>query len=546
MRRAEFRVVDTGLNRPEVNIEMDRHWLLGHAQGERDNLLRFHRSTASAWLGLHQWPERELNLLYCRRKGIQVLRRPTAGGALYVDEHQLGFSLILRWSDRLAAEGEDGVLRRAGEALAAALRALGLAAQFEAPNDICVHGRKLAGVFAGRYRSSVLVQGVLLNTLDATRMFNSLRLPREPAPDAQGPHGARDRLTAVDEVCGRSPAPARVRKAIGAALAAAFNLRAVASTKTIYAELREAPTPTAATAGLDGPVLISTEARHWRLHNAASADLAEALWHTPAGLLRARLRWDPLQRVPQWLEIGGDVQVYPLDLFTRLGGALTGCAAERLAGIVRQVCREQHAQLSGFTPDDLVAVLLRAWARVDQQRDFGLSVQQANRLTVVAAPEQAATAAQLAQQADTVLLPYCVRPPECRVNSLDVCRECTRCEVGAACRNAQRHGLRVRAMQGYADLADQLTQLRAEGSRGVVGMICQSFFIKHSAMFTRAGLPLLLLDIGGTTCYERQQEAAGYGGRFPGKTLLDISVFEKVTVRHPDAALAESPRAAHA
>ena len=96
-------------------------------------------------------------------------------------------------------------------------------------------------------------------------------------------------------------------------------------------------------------------------------------------------------------------------------------------------------------------------------------------------------------------------------------------------------------------LAGQLAQLRAAGSTGVVGMTCQTFFIKHGDVFERAGLPLLLLDIGGTTCYEHQQEAAGYSGRFPGKTVLDVPVFEKlVRVRAPVKAEPESRQAASA
>lgn len=546
MRRAVFRVVDTGLNRPDVNLAMDRSWLLAHAQGERDNLLRFHRSTPSAWLGLHQWPERELRLGYCRRKGIDVLRRLTGGGTLFIDEHQLGFSLIVKWTDRLAAEGEAGVQRRAGEALATALQSLGVPAQFQAPNDVSVHGRKLAGVFSSRYRGSVLVQGVLLLTLDATRLLNSLRLPSEPATDALGPHPARERLAALDEVCGRSPTPARLRKALSEALAAAFNLRAVASTKTIYAELRELP-HAASAPGLDRAGAITTEGRHWREQQAATADLAEALWRTPAGLLRARLRWDSLQRAPLWLEIGGGVQVYPLDLFARLAQSLAGCPADELEAAVRRICREQHAQFTGFAVEDLLAVLARAWARAEQQRNFGLTVRQANRLTVVAAPERAANAAQLMQEADTVLLPYCARPPECRDKPLDACRDCTRCEVGAVSRTAHQRGLRIHALKDYAGFEAQLTDLRAQGSRGVVGMICQTFFIKHGDVFERAGLPVLLLDIGGTTCYEHLQEAAGYSGRFPGKTVLDVPVFEKlVRLRTPVETDAETLHAASA
>lgn len=533
MRRAVFRVVDTGLSRPAANLQMDRRWLVGHAHGERDNLLRFYRSTPSAWLGLHQWPERELRLQYCHRKSIEVVRRPTGGGALYVDERQLAFSLIVKWSERLAAERLDGVMTRAAEAVAAALRTLGIGARFEAPNDITVHGRKLATVFASRYRNSVLVQGVVLYTCDAARLLNALRLPGEPMADADGPHPAHERLAALDEVCARAPAPAQLRKALAASLASAFNLQALASTKTIYAELREPPRA-AAPPAFEQPVQVPTEARHWRAHEAALAASAEAFRSTPGGLLRARLQCDALQRTPLRVEIGGAAQVYPPDLFARLAAALEGCPAEQWETRVRDCCAEQAAQFTGCTAGDVLAVLAQTWARAAQQRRFGLDVRQANRLTVVEAPGRAANAEQLVQQADTVLLPYCARLPECRGKPLDDCNDCSGCEVGAACRAAQRHGLQVRAMNGYGALAEQLAALAAAGSTGVVAMTCQTFFIKHGELFTRAGLPLLLMDIDGNTCYELHQESAGYRGEFPGKTQLDVPVFERLLAGRED------------
>jgi lipoate-protein ligase A len=256
--------------------------------------------------------------------------------------------------------------------------------------------------------------------------------------------------------------------------------------------------------------------------------LAEAFWASPAGLLRARLRWDSLRHVPSWLEIGGSVQVQPLDLFARLARGLAGMNRNELATELQKQCVSAHAHLIGFTQDDLLAVLTRAWDRAEQQRDFGLSMEQSNRLTVVNAPGPAANAATLMQQADTLLLPYCARPLECRDKSLDECCDCTGCEVGTACRTAASQSLNIRELKHYAELDGLLENLRAEGSKGVIGMTCQTFFIKHSDAFTRVGLPVLLVDLGGTTCYELQQEAAGYSGHFPHKTTLDTQVLERL------------------
>jgi lipoate---protein ligase len=527
MRRTLIRVVDTGLNSAAVNIALDRRWLAGHVRGERDNLLRFYRSTPSAWLGLHQWPERELRLLYCRRKGIEVVRRPTGGGALYVDPQQLGFSLILKLGERLLALGEAGIVRQGCEAVVDALRGFGLCATFKAPNDVEVQGRKLASLFMCRQRGTVLLQGLLLLNADVGRVLGALRLPTEPAVGSAGPIAAGERLTALDRLYARPPSPARLRKALVAALAMQFNLRAQSSTKTVYAQLRGPSAAAPWPAGLE-QIQVPTATLHWRGHALEMADVAETLWHTPGGLLRARLRWDPLQHAPRWLEVGGSVQVQPLDLFMRLGQSLTGVTRAQLAERLHSLCGQAKARLIGFSHADLFAALVSAWDRADQQRDFGLSVEQSNRLTPICADGPAVPAVSLMRRTDTLLVPYCARPPECRGRALDECRVCTRCEVGSACRTADEHGLKVREMTHYADLAGLLGQLRAEGSTGVVGMTCRTFFIKHHEVFTGAGLPMLLVDLGGTTCYELQQEAAGYSGRFPYQTRLDVQLLRKL------------------
>lgn len=526
MRRAPFMVVETGVNSAEVNNAMDRAWLVGHAEGERANLLRFYRSPPSAWLGLHQWPERELRLLYCHRKGIDVVRRLTGGGTLYVDEHQLGFSLIIKWSERLAGHGETAILQRGCQAVAAALQGFGVDAVFKAPNDIEVRGRKLASLFISRYRGSILLQGVLLMTVDSARVLGALRLPTEPA-SAHGHAPAVERLTALDRLLPRPPAPARLRKALADALAAAFNLGAQSSTKTVYATVRDIARPGGWPAGLDRPLRIPTATTYWRELAATQTGMAEAFWRAPIGLLRARLRWDTLRQAPRDLEIGGHVQVYPLNLFQRLAEELAGVSRAELPAHFAAACDRLHARLVGFSRADLLELLERVWDRAEQQRRFGLTVEQANRLTLVGAAD-AAAAESVVARADTLLLPYCVRPPECRERPLADCLDCSGCEVGQACRTAQEYGLTVRESTASVAFETLLAELSAEGSTGVVGMTCQTFFIKHGEVFERAGLPLVLMDIGGTTCYELQQEAIGYGGRFPYKTTLDIPVLEKV------------------
>mgnify|MGYP001593346594 CR=1 FL=1 len=56
--------------------------------------IRFMRFPPTALIGRHQDLSREINLDYCAEDGVGVVRRVTGGGAIYLDEGQLGWELV--------------------------------------------------------------------------------------------------------------------------------------------------------------------------------------------------------------------------------------------------------------------------------------------------------------------------------------------------------------------------------------------------------------------------------------------------------------------
>lgn len=136
-------VWDSGLNDGGWNAAFDQGWLAQHADGERPDLLRFHRSRPAACIGRHQALEREIRLDYCRQHGIEIMRRISGGGALYLDQNQQGISLIFRRPADWAGLGLAQLLARFCAALAGGLAHLGIPARFKTPNDLEIDGRKL-------------------------------------------------------------------------------------------------------------------------------------------------------------------------------------------------------------------------------------------------------------------------------------------------------------------------------------------------------------------------------------------------------------------
>jgi len=171
-----FRIIDTGVREGRANIAFDVALIEERQAGRVPDTIRFLRFPPTALIGRHQDLSREIDLDYCRANDIGIVRRITGGGAIYLDDGQLGWELVFHRSSLGIAALPD-VARAICEAAAAGLSELGIDARFRPRNDIEVDGRKISGT-GGFYDGDVLIyQGTVLVDLDAQRMARALRVP---------------------------------------------------------------------------------------------------------------------------------------------------------------------------------------------------------------------------------------------------------------------------------------------------------------------------------------------------------------------------------
>ena len=173
---ASFRIIDTGVREGRANIAFDAALIEERQEGRVPDTIRFLRFPPTALIGRHQDLSAEVDLRYCEAHGVGVVRRITGGGAIYLDEGQLGWELVFHRSALGIAALPDLALEIC-TAAASGLSLLGIDARFRPRNDIEVDGRKISGT-GGFFDGDILIyQGTVLVDMNSQQMVEALKIP---------------------------------------------------------------------------------------------------------------------------------------------------------------------------------------------------------------------------------------------------------------------------------------------------------------------------------------------------------------------------------
>ncbi|NLU49809.1 MAG: lipoate--protein ligase family protein [Syntrophomonadaceae bacterium] len=143
----------------------------------REGLIICYPTTAYVCLGLHDDLEQEIDLDYCRERGLPLIRRETGGGVVYLDCRQLFFQLVLRRDNPLLPLRRERFYPRFLQPAILVYRSLGLPARLRPPADLIADGRKCSGNAAGDIGPGTAYVGNLLLDFDFDTMSRVLRVP---------------------------------------------------------------------------------------------------------------------------------------------------------------------------------------------------------------------------------------------------------------------------------------------------------------------------------------------------------------------------------
>jgi len=130
-------------------------------------------------IGYFQAVSRAVDLDYCARKGLPVIRRIQGGGACYLDHNQLFYQVIARKDSPEIPRKLDELFRKFLFATVHAYRKLGVDAEYKPVNDVVARGRKISGNGVGEVGDTVILVGNIIMDLDYDEMVRVLKVPDE-------------------------------------------------------------------------------------------------------------------------------------------------------------------------------------------------------------------------------------------------------------------------------------------------------------------------------------------------------------------------------
>jgi lipoate-protein ligase A len=347
-----FRVIDTGIRGGRANIAFDQALIEAHKEGRIADTIRFLRFRPSALVGLHQVLSHEVRLDHCRTRGIEVGRRITGGGGLYLDEGQIGWELVFNRAS-LGCSDLAETTRRICESAALGLGKLGVPARYRPRNDIEVDGRKISGTGGFFDGDTLFYQGTLLIDFDPEQMIAALKVPVEKLAK-RDLASARQRIVTMREILGDAlPDLATIYRGLLEGFAEGLGILPQWGHVSAYEEqladrlYREEIGRDEFVEMIDAPEVDDT--------------LVSASLTRRGGSLRADIRLEGPER-PRIREalITGDFFVTPPRVIFDFEAALRGAELESAEAIVRDFFARTPAEFLNLGPGDIADVVVAA------------------------------------------------------------------------------------------------------------------------------------------------------------------------------------------
>ena len=183
-RRHDWQLVHTDPQSPALHMALDEVLTAEVSAGRRPPTLRvWEWASPAVVIGRFQSLRNEVDAGEAVRHGIEVVRRISGGGAMFIEPGNTITYSICAPLELVEGMSFQDSYERMDRWVIAALRELGIEASYQPLNDITSPAGKIAGAAQARRGNAVLHHVTMAYDIDASKMLQVLRIGREKLSD---------------------------------------------------------------------------------------------------------------------------------------------------------------------------------------------------------------------------------------------------------------------------------------------------------------------------------------------------------------------------
>jgi len=305
-------------------------------------------------IGYFQDVFEEVNVKEARRLGLDIMRRPTAGGTVLMkgpegSEDVPGWEIWVHEKFKGLPDDIEERYYYLTLPMIEVLNKLGIDAKFRAKNDIEVKGRKIAGVGECVINNGLLHTGTLLIDFDIPTMLKVLRIVPEKISDKHIKI-VSERITTIKRELGYKPSLREISNLFKKALKYYFNTNIGKGELTSWetSRLKE--------------IIKRYSSYEWTFKNIVPKTYSWSyIKKTRAGLFRIYVKIEDEKTINSVI-ISGDFFIHPRRTIYDLEAKLKWRKLEKneVYAIVKEVFQEHNAKILGIGVEDFFKVLWNA------------------------------------------------------------------------------------------------------------------------------------------------------------------------------------------
>ncbi|MEO5962754.1 MAG: biotin/lipoate A/B protein ligase family protein [Thermomonas sp.] len=190
----DWQLIHAPAQAPNLHMALDEILTDNVSAGRRGPTLRIWEwASAAVVIGRFQSLRNEVDAEAAQRHGIEVVRRITGGGAMFIEPgNTITYSICAPLS-MVAGMSFQEAYAHMDAWVIRALAAMGIKAWYQPLNDITSASGKIAGAAQARRGKAVLHHVTMAYDIDATKMLEVLRIGREKLSD-KGTTSAQKRV----------------------------------------------------------------------------------------------------------------------------------------------------------------------------------------------------------------------------------------------------------------------------------------------------------------------------------------------------------------